>query len=114
MSSLEKQIEEQQKLIKFLASKYEKDTGRSIKLPTTLSQLLDDPSVKGDNKLVELEDEKFNADLRKGRIAAETLNRPMTFFEAVEALGLPRTEDHGGDKKKGAPADKNKVETVAL
>jgi hypothetical protein len=56
-----------------LASKYEKDTGRKIVLPSTLSHLLNDPSIKGDNKMVELEDEKFDADRRKGRIAAETL-----------------------------------------
>jgi len=46
------------------------------------------------------EDEKFDADLRKGRIAAETLMKPMTFFEAVEALKLPKAEE-GGEKKKG-------------
>ena len=52
MSSLELQIQEQQKLIKFLASKYEKDTGRSIKLPSTLGEILNDPSIVGDNKMV--------------------------------------------------------------
>jgi hypothetical protein len=36
MSHLQKKLDEQNKLIKFLASKYEKDTGRKISLPSTL------------------------------------------------------------------------------
>ena len=50
--------------------------------------------------MIEREDEEFNSDLRKGRIAAETLKKPMTFFEAVEALKLPKQEEGGDDKKK--------------
>lgn len=37
--------------------------------------------------------------MRKGRIAAETLSKPLTFFEAVEALRMPKTIDGGKDKK---------------
>ena len=99
MNNLEEKLKEQEKLIKFLASKYEKDTGRSIKLPSTLGKILEDPSVVGDNKLVQREDEKFDYDLKHGRIAAETLEKPLTFFEAVEALNFPKSED-SGDKKK--------------
>jgi hypothetical protein len=89
-----------------LASKYEKDTGRKFSLPSTLGQILDDPTVIGDNPMVQQEDEKFNESLRKGRIAAETLKKPLTFFEAVEALKLPKIDeaaDGKKDKKKGAP-----------
>jgi len=49
-------VEEQEKLIKFLASKYQKDTGREIKLPASLGQLLNDPSIKGDHPLITHED----------------------------------------------------------
>jgi hypothetical protein len=62
--------------------------------------------VLGDNKLVEQEDELFDQNIRKGRIAAETLKKPMTFFEAVEALRLPKIEestDKKQDKKKNVP-----------
>lgn len=98
MSALTNKIEEQEQIIKFLASKYEKDTGRSISLPGKLGALFGDPSIKGDNKMVEIEDEKFDEQRRKGRIAAETLMKPMTFFEAVEALDLPKTDPNEGKK----------------
>lgn len=88
-----KVVAEQEKLIKFLASKYEKDTGRKILLPGTVSHIFNDPSILGENKLVQEEDEKFDENLRRGRIAAETLKKPMTFFEAVEALDLPKSSD---------------------
>ena len=104
MSQLQKKLDEQHKLIKFLASKYEKDTGRKISLPSTLGQILEDPSIIGDNKIVEQEDEKFDENIRKGKIAAETLKKPMTFFEAVEALKLPKINETDDGKKK----DKNK------
>lgn len=57
--------------------------------------------------MVEIEDEKFDEGLRKGRIAAETLKKPMTFFEAVEALKLPKIDeatDGKKEKKKNAPS----------
>ena len=66
-------MKEQERLIKFLASQYQKDTGREIKLPDKLSDLLGDPSIKGEHPLIEAENEKFDDELRKGRIAAETL-----------------------------------------
>jgi hypothetical protein len=102
MSHLQKKLDEQNKLIKFLASKYEKDTGRKISLPSTLGQILEDPTIIGDNPMIKQEDEKFEEGVRKGRIAAETLKKPLTFFEAVEALKLPKI-DESADKK-----DKNK------
>lgn len=100
MSHLQKKLDEQNKLIKFLASKYEKDTGRKITLPSTLGQVLNDPAIVGENQLIQQEDEKFDEGLRKGRIAAETLKQPLTFFEAVEALRLPKVDESGGDDKK--------------
>jgi hypothetical protein len=36
MSALQKKLEEQRKVIEFLASKYEKDTGRRVDLPSTI------------------------------------------------------------------------------
>ena len=62
--------------------------------------------------MVELEDEKYDQDLRKGRIVAETLQKPLTFFEAVEALKLPKAEEGGdGQKKRG---DKKSVSLTIL
>lgn len=100
MSSLNAKVHEQEKLIKFLASQYQKDTGRAISLPGSLGDLLGDASILGDNKLIERENEEFDANLRKGRIAAETLMKPMTFFEAVEKLKL-KTEKEDPKVKKG-------------
>lgn len=64
-----------------------------------------DPSIIGDNALIERENEEFDENLRKGRIAAETLKKPLTFFEAVEKLRLntekidPKATKAKGDKK---------------
>ena len=69
-----------------------------------------DSSIIGDNKIIEREDEEFDSNLRKGRIAAETLKKPMTFFEAVEALRLPKAEE-GGDDKNKKKGDKAKMLT---
>ena len=64
-----------------------------------MADLLKDKAVVGDHPLVVQEDEKFDENARKGRIAAETLKKPLTFFEAVEALKLPISMD-GEEKKK--------------
>ena len=77
-------------------------------LPGSVSYIFDDPSILGESNLVREEDEKFDENLRRGRIAAETLKKPMTFFEAVEALDLPAAEAAGGDKKKGQMASMDK------
>lgn len=114
MADLQETIKEQQRIIKFLASKYLKDTGRSISLPSSIGQVLSDPSIKGDNKMIDLDDEKYNESLRKGRIAAETLQKPLTFFEAVEALKLPKAEDVEGNKKQGGSRQKNNVALTIL
>ena len=49
--------------------------------------------------MIQEEDEKFDEGLRKGRIAAETYKKPMTFSEAVEALRLPKIDESAEDKK---------------
>lgn len=81
-------------------------------MPSTIGDILGDHSIKGDNKMIELEDEKYDEDLRKGRIAAETLKKPLTFFEAVEELKLPKAEETDG-KKKG-PSKKSSVALTIL
>ena len=43
--------------------------------------------------MIQEADEKLNDNMRKGRIAAETLKKPLTFFEAVEALKLPKHDE---------------------
>ena len=61
--------------------------------------------------MIEREDEEYDSNLRKGRIAAETLKKPMTFFEAVENLRLPKHEE-GGDEKKKKGEKKGGIITV--
>jgi hypothetical protein len=57
MSVLQSQLKDQQKIIEFLTSKYEKDTGRRINLPSTLGTLLGDDSIGGDESKMENEEE---------------------------------------------------------
>jgi hypothetical protein len=70
--------------------------------------LLGDPSIKGEHELIREDNEKFDDDLRKGRIAAETLMKPLTFFEAVEKLRLPKAIEHDDTN----PKNKNKKDAV--
>ncbi len=87
MAALQKKLEEQQKIIEFLASKYQKDTGRKLEMPTTLGQLLGDESIIEDPKSTQ-------ADI----IAQEQLAK-MSFAEAVEKLRLPKASDILSNKK---------------
>ena len=77
MSSLEAKLQEQQKVIEFLTSRYEKDTGRKLPLPTSLGHLLGDPSILGDAPELE-EDEKAVEDGGP---------RTVSFMEHIENLG---------------------------
>ena len=43
-------------MIEFLRSKYERDTGRILALPTSLGHLLGDPSIQGG--IVEMDEEE--------------------------------------------------------
>jgi tetrahydromethanopterin S-methyltransferase subunit G len=45
MSMLQKKLDEQRKIIEFLSSKYEKDTGKRIELPSTIGVLLGDDTL---------------------------------------------------------------------
>lgn len=91
-----------------MASKYEKDTGRKITLPSSVSYIFNDPSILGENELIREDDEKYDENLRKGRIAAETLMKPMTFFEAIEALRMPKSLSDSGKKKQGGMGGEKK------
>ena len=86
-----------------------KDTGRAITLPGSLGNLLGDPSINGDVKMIQIEDEKFDEGLRQGRIAAETLTKPMTFFEAVENLKLKTEKEDPKEQKKKGEGKKNPI-----
>lgn len=55
---MEQQLEEQQKIIAFLTSKYEKDTGRRLPIPSQLGQLLGDPSIIGTRDKIQDPDEE--------------------------------------------------------
>lgn len=80
-------LEEQRKLIEFLTSKYEKDTGRKIEIPSTLGQLLEDDSIVAEEQKPKVE-QSVHA---------------MTFAEAVEALRLPKGEPPKKGEKKKVP-----------
>ena len=92
MSALQKKLEEQKKIIEFLASKYEKDTGRRIELPSTIGQLLGDPSISEEA----VQTKELVASL------------PFSFAEAVEGMRFPRQTVEAGKGGKGAAADKKK------
>ena len=107
MSSLEARLEEQEIIIKFLTSKYEKDTGRRLPLPSTLSHLLGDKSIMGNVK--PLEDEEFKTidtedananDVPKKAPKPRRLN--MTMMEAIEAMNIPKplAKEKGKESKK--------------
>ena len=96
MSALQKKLDEQRKIIEFLASKYEKDTGRRVELPTTIGQLL------GDDSIIE---ETFTSK-RKGE---EDKHDPYSFAEAVELMRLPKSDQTGGKKGQGASNKKKEI-----
>ena len=57
--------------------------------------------VSGFDIIYALQDEEFDKNALKGRLAAETLKKPLTFFEAVEKIPLPKKEsDEIGKGKK--------------
>ena len=99
MSSLEAKLAEQQKVIEFLTSRYEKDTGRKLPLPTSLGHLLGDPSILGDAPEVE-EDPK---DVEDGG------PRTVTFMEHVENLKLPKLSANENAKQKGGNRNRQQI-----
>lgn len=106
MSALEKKLEEQENIIKFLKSRYERDTGRKLNLPSSLGNLLGDPSILGTAKPVE--DEEFKTIDTEDAAAHDVPKKQkarkpgMTMMEAVEQLNLPKPQpkEKGKDSKK--------------
>lgn len=96
-------------MIKFLATKYVRDTGRNIVFPSKISELLNDDSLKGDHALVEREDLEFDERLRKGNMAANALTKPLTFFEAVDMIPFPKPKDDDEKNKKARGRKKDEV-----
>lgn len=88
--NLEAQVKEQQQIIKFLASKYEKDTGMKLSMPQQIGQLLGDPSILGSMKIGE----------QAAEIAKKQEERERTFIRAVEDLKMPKPPT----VEKGKPA----------
>ena len=90
---MEAQILEQQKIIDFLAAKYERDTGRKIPIPSQLGQLLGDSSIIGTRDKIE------------DALDIVAKNKPATFNQAMEDLRLPKPEK----SEKGKPQNKKKL-----
>lgn len=71
MSLLQSQLQDQQKIIEFLASKYEKDTGRKITLPSTLGTLLGDDSIVAEESK---DEEAIKAQLAKDIVSFQNFS----------------------------------------
>ena len=65
-SAMEEQLEQQRQMIEYLRSKYEKDTGRRLNMPTSLGHLLNDPSIQGGQAEIDEEEEKKAAAAMEG------------------------------------------------
>jgi hypothetical protein len=106
MSAFEKKIEEQESIIRFLKSRYERDTGRKLVLPSSLGHLLGDPSLIGQAKEIEDEEETKHADAGDAEPSKPRTKKPrrpdLTMMEAVEELKLPKPlpKDKKQDKRK--------------
>ena len=95
MTSLEAKLKEQEKIIKFLTSRYEKDTGRRLPLTSSLAHLLGDESILGsvnppeeeEFKTIDTED-AASKDLPKK--AKKPRRQDLTMMEAIEALNIPK------------------------
>ena len=57
-SAMEEQIESQKKVIEYLRSRYQQDTGRQLAMPTSLGHLLGDSSIQGGQTPIDEEEEK--------------------------------------------------------
>ena len=55
---MEEQIESQKKVIEYLRSRYQQDTGRQLAMPTSLGHLLGDSSIQGGQTPIDEEEEK--------------------------------------------------------
>lgn len=90
--SLEAQLREQQKIIEFLAGKYERDTGRKLPIPSQIGQLLGDKSILGSR------DKIPDPDLAQ----SSGKKKKLTFNQAVEKLDLPKPEKLEKGKQKSS------------
>ena len=98
MASLEAKLAEQQKVIEFLTSRYEKDTGRKLPLPTTLGHLLGDPSILGTANEVDEEEEKKADQSNQNQVMVA---KNVTFMEHIENLKLPKLPAADANTRKG-------------
>ena len=105
MASLEAKLAEQQKVIEFLTSRYEKDTGRKLPLPTTLGHLLGDPSILGTTNEVEEEEEKKAVESNQNQAVVA---KNATFMEHIENLKLPKMPAADANTRKGGNNNKRK------
>lgn len=55
-------------MIEYLRSKYERDTGRQLAMPTSLGHLLGDSSIQGGSTEINEEEEKKHAAVMEGAI----------------------------------------------
>lgn len=107
MSTLEKRLEEQEALIKFLTSRYERDTGRKLPLPSTLGHLLGDPSILGSAKPVDVDElAAATDDDQNGALVTQRPRKVgQTMMEFIEQMNLPKPQPKGKEgkdaKKKG-------------
>lgn len=110
---LQAQVDQQQQIIKYLASRYEQDTGRKMNMPSTIGQLLEDKSILGElitKEKADFEEEKARLqdkaqfkDLMKKKginIPISQENPKWTFMEAIESLKLPKVQAKEKKKKK--------------
>ena len=65
-NAMEETIETQKKVIEFLRSRYEKDTGLQLAMPTSLGHLLGDMSIRGGQAEIDEEEEKKQAQAMEG------------------------------------------------
>ena len=109
-SALEEQVETQKKVIEYLRSQYERDTGRNLALPTSLGHLLGDASIQGGPTEINEEEEKKQAAQMEGihqtqkeaRQSQRNAFQTMTFMEAIESLKLPKPEIQPKGRRGGA------------
>ena len=85
-------------MIEFLTSRYEKDTGRKLPLPTTLGHLLGDPSILGTANEVDEEGEKKASQSNQNQVLVA---KNVTFMEHIENLKLPKLPAADANTRKG-------------
>jgi hypothetical protein len=73
-----------------MKSRYERDTGRKLPLPSTLGHLLGDPSILGSAKPIEDQDDE-QVDGQTGAMVKQKPRKTgMTMMEFIEQMNLPK------------------------